>query len=187
MTNRQLVAAAVEVLERDGYTSGRVEDIAQTAGTSRATFYLHFDSKADVVSAVMERLAQELEGLFHALAEIGELTPEALRGWLDDAITFWDGHAAEALVVSQAVAIEPALAADALRSVQRCADQLRPHLERLPGGATPAAQLRCSLLVMQLERFCTLRSTRGWDIDREAVLTALTDLWVGALGPEGPS
>jgi AcrR family transcriptional regulator len=49
MTRRLLIEGAVTAFERKGYAATTIEDIVAEANASRATFYLHFKSKADVV------------------------------------------------------------------------------------------------------------------------------------------
>ena len=44
-TRRRIVAAARKVFVKKGYTRATIEDITAAAGVSRATLYLHFDSK----------------------------------------------------------------------------------------------------------------------------------------------
>ena len=70
-TRQRLYEAALEVFRQDGVEAARVDDIAKTAGVSRATFYFHFPTKDDVLVA---RLAQS-QARIHA--EISALPPEA--------------------------------------------------------------------------------------------------------------
>lgn len=66
-TRERLAEAALEVFRRDGVAAARVDDIAQLAGVSRATFYFHFPSKDDVLvarlAASQERIHEELLAL----------------------------------------------------------------------------------------------------------------------------
>lgn len=74
-TRERLAEAALEVFRRDGVAAARVDDIAQLAGVSRATFYFHFPSKDDVLvarlAASQERIHEELLDLpDHASIEV---------------------------------------------------------------------------------------------------------------------
>lgn len=51
-TRHRLLAAAQEVFSRQGYARTTVADVADSAGTSRATFYVYFSSKAAVFRAL---------------------------------------------------------------------------------------------------------------------------------------
>lgn len=66
-TRRKLYLAALEVFRRDGFTSCRIDDIAQRAEVSRAAFYFHFPAKDDVLI----ELVREAEApVAHALSEL---------------------------------------------------------------------------------------------------------------------
>jgi AcrR family transcriptional regulator len=57
-TRAALIAAARDVIERDGYHAARITDIADQAGTAIGSFYHHFSGKQAVFTAVMrEHLA----------------------------------------------------------------------------------------------------------------------------------
>jgi AcrR family transcriptional regulator len=55
-----VVAAALELFERQGFEATSVEQIAQAAGVSRSTFFRQFGGKEDVVFADHEVLLGEL-------------------------------------------------------------------------------------------------------------------------------
>jgi AcrR family transcriptional regulator len=57
-----VVAAALELFERQGFEATSVEQIAQAAGVSRSTFFRQFGGKEDVVFADHEVLLDELRG-----------------------------------------------------------------------------------------------------------------------------
>jgi AcrR family transcriptional regulator len=50
-----LVSAAAQVFAEQGVAGTSVSDIVKAAGVAQGTFYLYFDSKDDVVLAVVER------------------------------------------------------------------------------------------------------------------------------------
>ena len=53
-TRDRLLTAALAAFVENGYTPARIEDVAARAGASRATFYLHFGGKAEIVHALMD-------------------------------------------------------------------------------------------------------------------------------------
>jgi AcrR family transcriptional regulator len=71
----QILAAARAVFARSGFAQTRMEDIAREAGLSKAALYLYFDSKDDVVSALLTQYFAE------AFADLETLrqTPGPLR------------------------------------------------------------------------------------------------------------
>ena len=53
MTRRLLLDKGLELFGTKGYAATTIDDIAVAAGTTRATFYLHFPSKADLVRSLV--------------------------------------------------------------------------------------------------------------------------------------
>ena len=53
-TRQRLIEAAGQVFATRGYPDATVDEIASEAGASRATFYLHFKGKTELVAALVE-------------------------------------------------------------------------------------------------------------------------------------
>lgn len=60
-TRRQLLVAAREIFERDGFLDARVTDISAAAGASHGSFYTYFESKTDIFRNLC---AQEMDALY---------------------------------------------------------------------------------------------------------------------------
>lgn len=58
-TRAKLLNAAEHIFARDGFQASRLEDIAARAGFTRGAFYANFDSKEDLLFALMERIVSE--------------------------------------------------------------------------------------------------------------------------------
>lgn len=72
----QILAAATRAFARSGFASTGLDDIAAEAGISRAILYRHFDSKADLYRAVLDRVC----------ARLGEAVGEKPGGFTEAAI-----------------------------------------------------------------------------------------------------
>jgi AcrR family transcriptional regulator len=80
-TRGKLLRAAEHIFARDGFEASRLEDIAAEAGYTRGAFYANFESKEDLLFALMERLVNErvqairviLEGHNHPAARMRAL------------------------------------------------------------------------------------------------------------------
>jgi AcrR family transcriptional regulator len=59
-TRKLLQDALFELILKDGYDSIRVQDITEEANLGRATFYVHFKDKEDLLLATIEGIRQEL-------------------------------------------------------------------------------------------------------------------------------
>jgi AcrR family transcriptional regulator len=56
----QLLAAATQAFARSGFAATSLDDIAEEAGISRVLLYRHFESKADLYRAVLDRAVARL-------------------------------------------------------------------------------------------------------------------------------
>jgi AcrR family transcriptional regulator len=56
----QILDAATRAFARAGYTATGLDDVAAAAGLTRAVLYRHFDSKADLYRAVLDRACVRL-------------------------------------------------------------------------------------------------------------------------------
>jgi AcrR family transcriptional regulator len=70
----QLVVAATRAFARSGFSATSLDDVARVAGVSRVIVYRHFESKADLYRAVLDRVCTRL------LEACGD------HGFTDDAI-----------------------------------------------------------------------------------------------------
>ncbi|WP_428646186.1 TetR/AcrR family transcriptional regulator [Roseibium sp.] len=77
----QILQAAMEVFARDGLASARMEDIAKRAGISKATVYLYFKTKEDLVSALLDAFLEEALAELQASSEAGGSPASALMNW----------------------------------------------------------------------------------------------------------
>jgi AcrR family transcriptional regulator len=186
-TRERLVAAAIDVMDRDGYGPATVEDIAAAAGASRATFYVHFGGKIEVVREVMERLKEESEAIYDTLYEIDELTPERLRIFLDETLHYWERNRAACNVLEQAVMTDLDLGATGSKIAMVVADSLATHIVRWRGIDRESARLRALLLLFQVDRACYFWIVRGVNHDREAALDVLTENWWTTLAGPDPA
>lgn len=81
-TRRALLAATREILEADGFAGLTMTAVAERAGVTRRSAYLHFASRAELVDALFAYVA-DAEGLEQSAAQIWA-APDAvgaLRAW----------------------------------------------------------------------------------------------------------
>ncbi len=79
-----LVDAAVAVFATNGVAGTSVDDIVRAAGVAKGTFYLYFDTRDDIVTAVAERLVQGVgRQIDVALVAGGRTAAERIRGIAD--------------------------------------------------------------------------------------------------------
>ena len=78
----QILDAAMEVFARLGFNKARMDDIAAAAGLSKGSLYWHFESKQEIIAAVLMRMFQGYFGdLQQIVAESGP-ADERLRRYI---------------------------------------------------------------------------------------------------------
>src|SRR6478609_2580175 len=91
MTRRLFLDKGLELFELKGYAATTVDDIAAAVGTTRATFYSHFPSKAQLMRSLVERTNEMLTEAdvppLPAVVESGER--EQIRAWLGRKFDQW--------------------------------------------------------------------------------------------------
>lgn len=55
MTYELFLTTALDLFGSKGYAATTIDDIATAAGSTRTTFYLHFSSKSEVISALLTK------------------------------------------------------------------------------------------------------------------------------------
>ena len=79
----ELVAAAARVFAERGVNATSVADIVRAAGVAQGTFYLYFESKDDVILAVVEDVAEQLMAGFVQVIQAPGTPVERLRLLVD--------------------------------------------------------------------------------------------------------
>ncbi|MET9383036.1 helix-turn-helix domain-containing protein [Streptomyces sp. NPDC002928] len=187
LTHRRLLDAAVTVFAEKSFLDARMEDIAQTAGVTRATVYAHFPGKAEIVDALVDRVYGLREEAYADLTALPRWTRTDIRTWLDGAEARWREMAPIRRVANAA---SPA----ALRSLddsrmqyikahERYVGMLVGHPERWRGVPPAEARQRALMAVLQTESFFSAWIAVGWPLDTADPLHLLADSLCHLLAP----
>jgi AcrR family transcriptional regulator len=153
----EILEAALEVFAARGYHHSSLEEIASSAGISKALIYEHFPSKRELQAALLQDQVQELFRRLAeaaAAAESGELRlragVDAFLGFVEERRDGWrmlfrestDPDVADALraMQSQATAVVAALIAAEPDGRSRGAPRRRRAMEMLAQQLTGAIQ-----------------------------------------------
>ena len=79
----QILAAATEAFAGSGFAATSLDDVAAEAGITRVVLYRHFDSKADLYQAVLDRMCARLDA--HVAEPAGGFTDASIDGLLEAA------------------------------------------------------------------------------------------------------
>ncbi|MFF0543736.1 TetR/AcrR family transcriptional regulator [Nocardia thailandica] len=185
-TRARIVDTARQLFETQGYSGVRVDDIAAAVGCSRATFYLHFTGKPEVLRAIAAEgtLATVRQSYADLDAVLATGARAEFAAWTSAAIDWFFANKDMLPAWDEAAALEPEFRDIAREGVMGLADSMPHYLARWPESRRDEARLRIGLLVAQLERFFTMWAMRGTiEVSAEQAAEVLTDIWYPALQP----
>ncbi|MFD4407422.1 TetR/AcrR family transcriptional regulator [Nocardia sp. NPDC058499] len=183
-TTARIVDAARDLFETRGYSAVRVDDIAAAAGCSRATFYLHFTGKPEVLRAIANGGTQA--GVRFVYADLDRVlttgSREEFAVWMGRAIDWFFENKDMLPAWDEATALEPEFRKAVREGIMTLADSMPDFLARWPAARRDEARLRIELLVAQLERFFTRWAMQGTiEVSAEQAAEVLTGIWYPAL------
>lgn len=186
-TRQRLIDAAREVFVREGYAATTIEDITNAAGASRATFYLHFKTKPEIVQELfLQVLLPDSNAIYEQLHELREPSWEELRAFVADTLAYWDRHQDVIDILQQVHAVEREAISDTWSfALTDTASVLAHYLEHVRGVEGEPARVRAVMLIGLLDRFHFFARLPGVDLPRSVALDALTDMWWTAMQPAG--
>jgi AcrR family transcriptional regulator len=177
-----IVEAAGRLFGERGYDGARLDDVAAAAGVTKPIVYRHFGSKRDLYLALLDRHRDDLAGFTAAVPPEGTLEQRlrpVLEAWLDyvEARSYaWqmlfrdNGGGAEVAARRREVhAAARAVLAEAIRGLAATPvppEEVEPLAELISMGMA-------ALVLWWVEDEA---------VSRDAVLAALTTVWVRLLG-----
>ena len=176
----RIIDATRDVFGTRGYAGTTIDEIAQVAEVSRASFYTYFPSKREVLLAVGAQAATESEAIIDRLPEHTS-SQRALRDWVADYFDFLDVHGSFAFAWTQAAhddeEIRVAGMKRHLRLCKRIGDGLTANLSR---AATDPLTLGV-VASATLERTWNYSQLYGDTTDRDRLIGTVTaTLWAAA-------
>lgn len=172
LTRQSILEAALEAFADKGYSSVTVDDIVSRAGVSRATFYLHFDSKAAVLRAMRDRRLEDWSVADNPRWGVGER--DSIKRFFEKMIDFYTAEPIMNKSIHEARVIDPEFAAEHRALIERnVADWLSS--DRLKDVDPQRVRLMILMMYTMIDYFMYLWLIQGAEIDREAAVEAMTD------------
>lgn len=177
-TRQRLIDAARQLFFDLGYATVTIDKITKAAGTGRATFYLHFPKKSDVLLALWKDEQQRVAiPLYREFDHMDAPSRGNVTDWLDTLLTFWEDNRSNALVANQALALEPDLASEWIRGMGMALEVMPHTIKRL--DADPArARTKLLLRIIQWERVAFFWLTGQFPATRDELIEILADIWL---------
>jgi AcrR family transcriptional regulator len=179
-TTALIMDTARDVFLAKGYHGLRIDDIADAAGVSRASFYTYFPSKRDLLLALGQ---QTFEATDRALDEIDALevgwTRESAHELVRIYLRMLEDHGAFILVWSQATYGDEELATAGVRARLATGRRLGRLFQRLNGyssdGDDDPARVGLAVLVM-IDRYWSYWRVNSFPFSEAQVVETLGDV-----------
>ena len=180
-TRSNILDAGLGVFRRDGYARATIEDVAELAGCTRGTVYLHFGSKHGLFLAVVELHLDDQVAAFQARLDdaadddllgllVGVVAPATQRATLllDWAVMLGDLHEDDPDLVRRARAVQAAVDDAIARLVERLcrARRVQPTV----------SSTRLAALLLALGNGLTARAALDPEVDLATELGVAVDL-----------
>lgn len=172
MTRDHIQAAALEAFAERGYVAVTVDDIVRRAGIGRATFYLHFDSKAAVLREL--RNTRMTVWAQQDAPRGGPSGRPSIRAFFEKVVDFYTSAPELYMALHQARAADPEFAAAHRATMEANVNDWVATLA-MPGAGEPQIRLAIAMMYTMIDSFMHLWLVDGWPLDREAAIEAMTD------------
>lgn len=185
-TRRRILETAHTLFVERGYAAVTIDDITSAVGCSRATFYLHFPNKMEVLAKIgaetVDQRALTVYADLDRVLQTGQRS--AFVDWVRRALSWFSDNRTLLPAWDEASVLEPQFRDIARSAIGELPAAMPAYLAAWGPGREAEARLRIELLVSQLERFFT-----RWAIQSsiqtpdELAAEVLTDIWFPALLP----
>ena len=183
-TRVRLTDCALSLFSAKGYPGTTVDDIAAAAGATRATFYLHFSSKAEVVKALLDRadaLRADDDDAAAAADVVASGRRDLVEQHLSRTLDRWPTLRPYLAAAAQAAPSEPFIAAILDGWSDGAATALQEGLDRADRFPADSRRVRAVLAAGQLDLLSRRVLDADWPVPREVCLQTLTDSWCALL------
>jgi AcrR family transcriptional regulator len=169
------VRAGAQVFAANGYAKATMPDVAAAAGTSRATVYLHFATKADLGRAVVDDLKARAV-LWGAGLPARARTRADIEGLVRAWVAFYRDNLDGFRVWHEFGVIEPELEPPVQAAGSAIVERTLGHAVE---EATPRAELAVAMTFLLFDRVLYGWLVQGWPVDEESVVAEVVDAWHG--------
>lgn len=179
LTRTRILEAAGHLFASRGYAATSIDHIAEGAGVSRATFYLHFTSKLELMNALLEGLLPEVHALYRQLLAHQTPTREDVRAFVERFFEFYAHHGELLSASVQAEAADPTYS-HRIETLSWALVSLFAPARGKARGKGPE-QVHALALVQELDRLAYFIEVRAWDVEREVAVGVIADHWYAYL------
>jgi AcrR family transcriptional regulator len=189
-TSGLIKECARDVFLAKGYFGTSVEEIAEAAGVSRASFYTYFPSKRDLLYALGTDTYQALSATLEEMYKLEETwTPDDIYEVIRIYLRFLEQHGAFMLVWGQAAYDDEALEKAGMRTRLINARRFGQFIQGLSGEEIDPdddpARFGLAILVM-VDRYWSYWRVNGFPFSQEEVVQTLGDVLAAFIASRAP-
>jgi AcrR family transcriptional regulator len=186
-TRERFLNAARQIFMARGYVDVTVDDIADGAGSSRATFYAYFRSKTKVALALLDQVEVKAIASYGELDQImtgpADLREARVREWFRRGLKSYRKWQKYSLAMWQAATIEPEVGERVLASSHKFMAAMTETFKNMNAKDRKRAQERAMMLELMFARLMYLAAHHDMPISEDAMLDFMTELWLSQLAP----
>ena len=176
-----IVEAAGRLFGERGYAATRLDEIATAAGVTKPILYRHFGSKQALYLALLERHRDDLArfaGMFPTSGTPGERVQAVLEPWVD----YVEAHSYAWKMIFRDSGGGEEIRAFRVEVNDRARAVLVGVIDSLGQGEVPPEQVEPTAQLMSMGMAgVVLWWLDNPDIPRDAIIAAMTRIWVGIL------
>jgi len=181
LTHGMLVDAAVRAFARYGYHKTTIDQIVNEAGASRATFYLYFRSKADLLPELSKRGNSAYYRQFYSKLPEVIHDRNATRSWISDVMEHWNEIEDLFRPVYDATSVDPELYRTLFPEGLPGIENMSQALVQTDLGLDPEKMRVFATALFSPLLYYFRRHLRGDDFNRKVVAEVIADLWTNLL------
>jgi len=179
LTRDTLLQTALELFGENRYATTTIDEIATAAGTTRATFYLHFSSKSEIARALIneaDRILTEIDKPpLRGVVSSGD--PALIREYIGHKFDQWETIKPYLLVAQQAAPSDPEVTELMESWFEGVAQNIKAGLDDADRFDPETRRMRGVLAFGQLEYLSVRWFRFGWLQPREICLDLMVDSW----------
>lgn len=180
-TRQKLIAATFSAFSEKGFHDATITDIVKAAGTSRATFYLHFASKSEALAAAWAEMEQpSMIDHWRRLDALAPWTAADTLDWVSEMVQVWEATRAFSIASNQAVSTDAEMSRRWFGGIVDFIGHV-PNVIRRLSRDSDTPDLRFLLLCTQMERGAFMYLTGNFPGTREQFVASLGEFWRDAL------
>lgn len=179
LTRETLLAEALRLFGDNRYHATTIDEIAAAAGTTRATFYLHFSSKAELMRALIAEADRILTAIddppLREVVASGD--PALIREYIGHKFDQWAVIKPYVVVAHQAWSSDAEVADIMETWFSSVAQDIHDGLDLADRFDPSTRRIRGVLAFGQLEYLSRRWFRLGWVVPREICLDQMTSSW----------